>query len=118
MNNSVLYDSILSFLSGIAEHDEGVIKSIVPSNAELIFKAGRLTFMLSGLYRQLVTHSHDVVDTPMPTLSYEEFRHLLYSFDLNAQLAKQGYIVVVCSSDNSTAGKVDSNWYELKPLSP
>jgi hypothetical protein len=117
MDTSLLYDSILNFISGIADHNADVIKSIAPNNSELIFKEGRLRFMVSGLYRQLFVGSHDVVDTSMSTLSYEKFRHLLYSFDINAQLAKKGYIVVACSSDNGTAGKVDSNWYELKQLS-
>jgi hypothetical protein len=116
MNNSVLYDSILSFLSGIAEHDEGVIQSIVPNNPDLTFKEGRLMFMISGLYQQLVVDSRDIVGKPILSLSYAEFRHLLYGCDVNTQLAKKGYIIAICPSDNGTNGKVDRNWYELKPL--
>ncbi|MFT6390438.1 MAG: hypothetical protein ACJAUP_003840 [Cellvibrionaceae bacterium] len=118
MNNSVLFSSIMNFISGIVDDDEGVITSIASENTELRYKDGRLTFMISGLYRQLVMDSQCVVEKRFLPVSFKEFRHLLYASDLNAQLEKIGHVIAVCSPDNNTAGKVDTNWYELKPLSP
>jgi hypothetical protein len=115
MKDERLYTITLSFMSRIAAGDTTVIEQICSKNANVIYKEGQLTFMISGLYRHIVIENNELHNDPTSLISYEEFRHLLYNTDLNTQLAKKGYTIAVCPSDD-TSGKVDTNWYELKPL--
>lgn len=105
----------LSFMSRIAAGDTSVIEQIVSKNADLIYKEGRLIFMISGLYQHLVLENKVFLNDPASLISYQEFRRQLYSTDLNTQLAKQGHTIEVFLSEKRI-GKVDANWYELKPL--
>ncbi len=104
-----------SFIDGQHAATEAGGEAISWDNAALKYDNGRLTFMIRGLYQHLL-------DRHMITsMSYSDFRDALYASDINSQLAKIDYAIVVhdntereCESERR--GKVDSNWYELKPL--
>ena len=115
MKDNCIYVIALSFMSRIADGDTTVIEQICSKSVDLIYKDGRLSFMISGLYRHIVLDNNELASGAAPLVSYEAFRRLLYSTDLNAQLAKKGHVIAVCPSGDSL-GKVDTNWYELKPL--
>ncbi len=128
MEYSILYKIILSFFVKITNKDTELIKLLTSSTevdktlSGLVYKEGCLGFNLDGLYQRLINNNPNV--TPELSVSYQDFRKALYESDLNTQLAKQGYIIKVCSQNTkvsnargpNTRAKVDTNWYELVPL--
>ncbi len=64
---------------------------------------GDISFKLQGLYAYAGLNS---------TLSYAQFRQLLYQTQLNQRLAEQGYHIDIAQNN----GKVDETYYQLIAL--
>ena len=70
-------------------------------NCDIFFDADQFVFSLEGLWR---------LCDPQETLSFNDFRRMLYASELNQQLRTRGLEVAIYRS----TGKVSSNLYCLK----
>jgi hypothetical protein len=99
----MLVDKFTALIKSLVGQDTALADIITCNNDEIRLIDNTLVFTISGLY-QLISDPRD--------MTYIEFRTTLYQENLNQELGKLGYEVVV----SDATGNIDTSWYQLRPL--
>jgi hypothetical protein len=99
----MLVDKFIALIKSLVGQDTALADIITCNNDDIRFVDNTLIFTISGLYH-LISDTRD--------MTYIEFRTTLYQGNLNQELGKLGYKVVISDS----TGNIDTSWYQLRPL--
>ena len=105
-----MYEAAFNFLLAVGMQDKGVALLISSSDNKnnVLMDQDSFVFTLPALHQLLMAYDNRVNSV------YVDFRKMLYSSELNAQLAEHGYHIALHQS--SSANHVDSNQYCLSKL--
>jgi hypothetical protein len=99
----MLVDKFAALIKSLIGLDSALANVVTANNDNIHLIDNTLVFTIRGIY-PLVCNADD--------MTYIEFRTGLYQGNLNQELGKLGYEVVISDS----TGNIDTSWYQLRPL--
>lgn len=100
---TMLFDKFATLIKSLVARDQTLANVFASNDGDIYLSDDSLVFTIRGIYQFLC-------DTE--EMTYFEFRTRLYQGNLNHELGKLGYEVVISDS----TGNIDTSWYQLRPL--